>query len=91
MIWIQFASNQQGATFVYIIIIIVFLANIIDVINACTFVITIVIIIHKFEDETRLMGIDLKCGNNFYHIMDVYMPFDCNDDIDEFSVDLCQR
>ena len=41
--------------------------------------------VHKFEDETRLMGIDLKCGTNFYHVLHVYMPFDCNDNIDEFT------
>ena len=41
--------------------------------------------VNKFEDETRLMGIDLKCGTYSYHILNIYMPFDCNDNIDEFT------
>ena len=44
--------------------------------------------VHKFEGETRLMGIALKCGTNFYNVLNIYMPFDCNDNIDEFTYEL---
>ena len=37
----------------------------------------------KLEDETRLMGFDINFGTILYHIMNVYIPFDCNDNMND--------
>ena len=38
----------------------------------------------KLEDETKLMDFDIDFGIILYHILNVYMPFDCNDNMNDF-------
>ena len=42
----------------------------------------------KLEYETTLMGFDINFGTILHHIMNVYMPFDCNENINDFTYHL---
>ena len=50
----------------------------------------IVVKANKFEDESSLVGNDLNCSTNCYHVLNVQMTFDGNDNIDEVAYYLCQ-
>ena len=44
----------------------------------------------KYDDEDRLMGIVVKSQRKVYHFLNVYLPYECKENVHDFTNYLCK-